>query len=316
MFLKNKLLSLRCLVLPISLISTIALAEEKPIKYPGLNSTQIGVQSITYSETNANFAGLGDLSTEVEATNTILFASSYTHLYDNFGFWLNTQSSINKEIVQDEWSVEGYGAVQSNSNKLDVSDLTALGVYHLEREYFVTFGVQLKSLKFVRANFQGIGDFARLNTDIRNSDQYFQDPNPPQISTQRLAIEEDQTYINGVIGINYNSAFAAKKRPLNFHAGANFSTSMYTIAQNSDIQSTYGIDSIEDSFHGYELRINSGMSYEFKKGLAVTFNANYVLQKADEMSTTFVDDGIERTAAIPEIEYTSLQFTLGLLWIN
>jgi len=305
------------LVLPFICTSVLAETSNKN-NYPGLNSTEIGVQNITYKESLSDFAGIGDLSTEVEVSNTVITASSYTNLSEKWGFLLNSQSNATREFADDEWKVDGFGKVLSNSNKIGINELTAQGVYHLDQKTYLTVGGQLKTLGFVRSNFNPIGQASDLNKAIRESDRYFADSNPPQIIEERYAIEEDLTFINAIAGIHYNTAFSAERKRLTWRAGAVLSTPLLYSAKNTSLEQQLGVETIDDSFTGYELRLNAGVSYELVAGLALTLSADYSMAEHDEINTKATDpiSGNERTAAIPEIEQTSLQFTLGLLWIN
>jgi len=317
-------MSFKKFLILVPLYSAVGFAAESPKSpYPGLNSTEVGIQNVSYKETLKDFAGIGDLSTDISVNNTVVYASSYTNISENWGFMLNTQSSATSEFTKDEWTIAGFdGAVQKNTSKLGVNDLIASGVYHIQREVYATFGAQLNTVRFLRSNFEAVEPNASaVNEAIRVSDQYFTDPNPPQITSNPLAaVEEDLTFVNGVLGIYYNTAFSAQKRPLTWRAGASLSMPMYVSAKNSALEQQYQIESIEDSFNGYALKLNAGLSYEFTKGLAVTLNADYMISEYDEINTKFMEDvggqQIERTAAIPDIEMSSMQFTLGLLWIN
>ena len=308
-------------LLPIFSAATMA-AEAEKNPYPGLNSTEIGLQSISYKETLSNFADIGDLSTDISVTNTVVYASSYTNFSEKWGFMLTTQSNATSEFTNDEWELEGFGAVQNNTSKLTMNDLFATGVYHIQGEMYATFGAQLKTIRFLRTNFEAVEPVATtVNDAIRVSDKYFTDPNPPQITSNPLAgVEEDLTFINGIAGIYYNTAFAAKKRPLTWRVGASLSVPLLMTAQNSALEQQYQIDSIDDSFNGYAVRLMAGTSYEFTKGFALTLNANYMIGAYDEINTRFTDNSggtpVERTAAIPDVDLSSLQFTLGVLWIN
>ena len=310
---------LKPLLLVLPLICTPVFAKESNKNhYPGLNSTEVGMQNITYKESLADFAGIGDLSTEVEVSNTVISASSYTNFSEKWGFLLSSQSNATREFADDEWSVEGYGKVLSNSNKIGINELTAQGVYHLDQMTYVSFGGQLKTLGFVRSNFNPVGQAEDVNEAIRVSDRYFADSNPPQILEERFAIEEDLTFINAIAGIHYNTAFANGRKRLTWRAGAVLSTPLLYSAKNTALELQFGVETIEDSFTGYELRFNAGVSYELVSGLALTLNADYAFADHDEINTKTTDpiSGNERTAAIPNIEQSSLQFTLGLLWIN
>jgi len=313
------MLTKKCLPLFSLCLTTQAFAESDKNLYPGLNSTELGIQHVTYKETLKDFVDLGDLSTDISVNNTIIYASSYTNLSEKWGFMLTTQSNITKEYTKDDWRMENFGVVQTNTSKVNFSDLFATGVYHVNRQVYATFGGQLKTIGFVRSNFEAVDPAAGLLNDaIRVSDKYFTDPNPPQISSNPLAaVEEDLTYINGIAGLYYNSAFANKRRPLTWHAGGSVSLPFYVTAKNSALEQQYGIETIDESFNGYAVRLTAGLSYEFSKGLAVVFNAGYMFGAYDEMSTKFTDDtGAERTAAIPNIEVTSSKLSLGILWIN
>jgi hypothetical protein len=185
----------------------------------------------------------------------------------------------------------------------------------------LTFGAQLKSIQFVRSNFDLINPAAsELNNDIRVSDKYFTDSNPPQIVKSPLAIEEDLTYFNLVAGLGYNSAFAVKRKKLTWRVGAELALPMLATAKNSALEQQYGVESIEGNFNGYEMRLSAGLNYEFKKGLAVSMNADYNVAAYDEINTSVkAETGsgiVNRTAAIPDIEMSSFQLTLGVTWIN
>ncbi|MDO6719238.1 hypothetical protein Q4575_07505 [Psychrosphaera sp. 1_MG-2023] len=312
-------MSIRSIATCISLVlvSMNCSAEDK--NYPGLNSTQVGMQTIRYQESLKDFAGIGDLATDISVTNTVLYASSYTSLTGKWGFLLNTKSDVTKEYTKDTWSVGEYGIVQQNTSKLSLADMVAQGVYHVDDEFYVAFGGQLKTIGFVRSNFETIGRAAELNNEIRESDKYFTDPNPPQILTSPLAIEEDLTYFNAIAGIHYNTAFSNARKRLTWHVGANLALPVLATAKNSQLEQQYGIESIDESFNGFEARLNAGVSYEIKKGIALTFNADFMMAQFSEMSTTFKDEnsgGIERTASIPDIDMSGTQFSFGILWIN
>lgn len=300
------------------LASYHAIAKEK--SYPSLNSTQIGVQHIEYQETLSSFADVGDLSTKSSVTNVILFASSYTHINENWGFLLNTKSDVTKEYTKDFWDIDGYGEVQSNTTKFGLSDLVAQGVYHLEDGLIVKMGGQLKSLIVVRSNFEGIGNYQELNADIRSSDKYFLDPSPPQIYKNALAVEEDLTYFNATLGVHYNSAFIQNRKRLSWNIGADLAIPVYSTAKNSALEQERGIETIDATFNGFEARLSAGLNYEIKKGIALTLNADYLVAQYQEMSTDFTvassQGDIKRTAAIPDIEMSTAQLTFGILWIN
>jgi hypothetical protein len=91
-------------------------------------------------------------------------------------------------------------------------------------------------------------------------------------------------------------------------------------AKNSALEQQYGVESIEGNFNGYEMRLSAGLNYEFKKGLAVSMNADYNVAAYDEINTSVkAETGsgiVNRTAAIPDIEMSSFQLTLGVTWIN
>ena len=112
---------------------------------------------------------IGDLATDISVTNTVLYASSYTSLTGKWGFLLNTKSDVTKEYTKDTWSVGEYGIVQQNTSKLSLADMVAQGVYHVDDEFYVAFGGQLKTIGFVRSNFEAIGRAAELNNEIRES---------------------------------------------------------------------------------------------------------------------------------------------------
>lgn len=315
----NSILGCFCLIFSIN-----AYAAERA--YPGLNSTQIGVQNIEYQESLSSFADIGDLTTNFSVTNTVLFASSYTHIDGVWGFLLNTKSDISKEYAKDTWSISGYGDVQSNTSKLGLADLVAQGVYHYRDEFYLTSGGQVKTLGVVRSNFKAIGNAPELNRAILDSDKYLTDPRPPQIVDAPLAIEEDITFINAVFGAHYNTAFAKNRKRMTWSIGADVALPLYTTAKNSQVEQTYGLETIDATFNGFEARLNAGLMFELKKGLALTLNADYMVARYGEMNKTFqwqyVDEtsgnqfSLERTAAIPDIEMSAAQITLGILWIN
>ncbi|MDC2888946.1 hypothetical protein [Psychrosphaera algicola] len=118
-------MSIRSIATCISLVlvSMNCSAEDK--NYPGLNSTQVGMQTIRYQESLKDFAGIGDLATDISVTNTVLYASSYTSLTGKWGFLLNTKSDVTKEYTKDTWSVGEYGIVQQNTSKLSLADMVA-----------------------------------------------------------------------------------------------------------------------------------------------------------------------------------------------
>lgn len=301
----------------LSLSASLVAEEER--RFPGLNSTQLGMQTIHYQETLQSFADIGDLTTDITVTNTVLFASSYTSLEGRWGFLLNSKSDVAKEYTKDTWNVSGFGNVQRNTSKLSLAEIVAQGVYHLDDEVYIAFGGQLKTIGFVRSNFEAIGEASDLNKQIRESDKYFLDPNPPQILTSPLAIEEDLTYFNAMAGIHYNTAFSAQRKRFTWHVGANLALPVYSTAKNSQLEQQYGIETIDDSFNGFEARLNAGISYELKKGVALTIDADFMLAHFNEMSKTFTDESsgnIERTASIPEIDMSGTQISFGILWIN
>lgn len=291
-------------------------AEDKT--YPGMTSTQIGFQNVSYKETLADFATIGDLSTDISVTNAVIYTASYTHLFDKWGLYMNSQASLSQDVTADSWEVEGFGPVQKNNSKVHYSDLVAQGAYHFTDELLFTFGGQAKTLSFTRWDFEAVQPAADdLNVAIQTSDKYKFDPNPPKVARFEGAIQEDLNFFNGVVGVYYNSAFRKNRSRLNFFASGTFAVPVYYSAQNSALSKQYDLDSITGSFNGYEAHLSGGVSFEIKKGLAVTFTTDYMMSAFDEINTSVKgSDNITRTAAIPNIDLTSLQFSLGLTWIN
>ncbi len=298
------------------LTSTLVSANTAEKAYPGFNFSQIGIQNITYKETLKNFATIGDLTSEIDVNNTVLVASSYTHLYDDWGFTLTTQGTLLHDITSDSWSVKGYGVVQTNDSKIAPSDLQTSAVKHFDNGNFLRFGGQLKSLSFTRSNLVSGDGSESLNRDIRNSDKYFADSEPPQLGDFAGAIQEDLTYMNIIVGAGHNSLFLNNKSPLYWFANATLSTPLYFVAQNTQIQADYGVEDITASLNGYEVQATAGLGLKLSKGVAVSLSFNVSQASYKEASKTFDDDGVTRTAAIPDVEFGGYQATLGITWIN
>ena len=292
-------------------------AKSKEEQYSSFNYSHLGMQNLTYKETLKNFAYQGDLASEFDVSNIILTAASYTHLYDDVGFLLSTQSNFINDITSDNWTVGGYGTVQTNDAKLTPSDLQTNAIWHFDNGSYLLFGGQLKLLNFTRSNLE-IGEGAdALNEAIRVSDEYFSQSFKTQISNFTGAIQEALTFFNALVGIGHNSLFDLRSnRVFYWHASATISTPMYYIAQNTNLQEQFDVEEITGAFSGYEFQANAGVGFEMLEGIALSFAVNYNVAAYDEINKDVQRDGETLTAAIPNIDMSGFQLSFGITWIN
>lgn len=298
------------------LCANSAFAKDQDKKYAGFNYSQVGMQSLTYKETLKDFAGIGDLKSEFDANNLVLTAASYTHLFDNVGFLLSSQSNLVNDIASDKWKVSDYGVVQTNDSKITPSDLQTSGIWHFNNGNYLLLGGQVKTLSFTRSNLE-LGDgAAQLNEDIRVSDRYFDKNFKPQIVNFRGAIQEDLTYLNAVAGVGHNSLWSNNNSPFYYFYNATISTPLYYIAQNTNLLEQFDVEEITGSFNGFEIQANAGVGFEMVEGIAFSLSMNYAMSAYDEINTKVDLNGETVTAAIPNVDLSGYQITLGITWIN
>ena len=294
-----------------------ALAKKGEKGYAGFNYSQIGMQSLTYTETLSDFAGIADLKSEFDVNNLVLTASSYTHLFDNVGFLLSSQSNLVNDIAGDKWTVDGYGTVQTNDSKITPSDIQTSGIWHFNNGNYLLLGGQVKTLSFTRSNLapgEGADD---LNTDIQVSDQYFDKTFKPQIVSFKGAIQEDLTYMNAIAGFGHHSLWGNNNSPFYYYYNATVSTPVYYIAQNTNLLEQFDVEEITGSFNGFEVQANAGVGFEMIEGVALSFTVNYSMAAYDEINTKVsLPDNETATAAIPDVDLSGYQLTLGVTWIN
>lgn len=299
-----------------ALCSSTVVAKSTNNEFKGFNFTHIGVQTLTYKETLQDFATMGDLESEFEVTNTVLSALSYTHLFDNYGLLLTTQSNVSNEIAADNWTISGFGSVQTNDSKISPSDLQTTAVIHFEHGNYLLLGGQLKTLNFTRSNIEMGEGAADLNEAIRVSDAYFDKTFKPQIVNFKGAIQEDLIFFNAVVGIGHHSQFKNQNSPMYWYANTTISTPLYYVAQNTSLTEQFGIDSITGAFSGYEFQANAGLGIEMVENIFLSFGLNYSMAAYDEINKEVTINGETATAAIPNVDLSGYQVTLGITFIN
>jgi hypothetical protein len=294
--------------------SAFAKSEEK--KYAGFNYSQVGMQSLTYKETLKDFARIGTLETEFEVNNLVLTAASYTHLFDNIGFLLSSQSNLVSDIAADSWKLDDFGELQTNDSKIALSDLQTSGVWHLNSGNYLLLGAQVKTLNFTRSNIEQGEDADEYNRFIREESEYAVREFQPIIRSFRGAIQEDLTYLNAIVGVGYNSLWSNDNSPFYYFYNATASTPLYYIAQNTSLLEDFGIEEITGSFNGVEVQANAGVGFEMVEGIAFSLTMNYSMAAYDEINTKTNFRGESVTAAIPNVDLSGYQITLGITWIN
>lgn len=226
------------------------------------------------------------------------------------------QSNLINDITSDNWTVEGYGSVQTNDSKITPSDIQTNMIWHFANGSYAVLGGQLKLLNFTRSNLQKGEGADALNQAIRISDEYFDKDFKPQIENFRGAIQEDLTFINAIAGLGYNSLFNQRANDVFYwYARSTVSTPLYYIAQNTSLQEQFGVEDITGSFSGFELQALAGGG-EMLEGIALSFEVNYNMAAYDEINTEIQREGETLTAAIPNVDLSGFQMSLGITWIN
>jgi len=312
-----------CLSLLSSIYFTTALANTQP----SFSELRIGFENITYSETLSDVANLGRLSQSVSVTNPVVKQVSYSGINENWGFYIESSTTLSADITTEAWSIGEFGNIQENAFKIKVNDIGGKVAYHYSTALQFSVGSKIYTSSFTRSNFDFVqpGAYAFDQKLItlslaENSDEIarFLLPSqntsdadtPQQVLNNKIlpvvSVSEDQMGVLITTGVKYDTRLQSSKN-FSWYIEGEVSLPVYTEVQNTQHNTTI----LTDYFNGWGVSARVGMRYHFTDNIALIFGVDGLYKERDTM-TKVIDNGSR--LRVPNIEYSNIAYTTGIYW--
>ncbi|MDQ6995062.1 MAG: hypothetical protein Q9M18_05650, partial [Mariprofundaceae bacterium] len=109
----------------------------------------LGVESVQYNENTSGITASG-----APMNNMIQRSSSYTHVNDDFGFYITTNSTLIANQKGENWNYSPYGIVQTNQRKVILTDISLDGAWNIGNGLQMTGGLGMNTMSFSRSGFK------------------------------------------------------------------------------------------------------------------------------------------------------------------
>jgi len=277
----------------------------------------LGVESVQYDENTSGITASGS-----PMNNMIQRSSSYTHVDDDFGFYITTNSTLLANQKSESWNLSPYGIVQTNQRKVILTDIALDGAWNIGNGLQITGGLGMNTMSFSRASFkypQGTQGTIAVNANNQvtsftaNNLGSYQQVSPstavaPALYNGRIlarspgAVFEDSTSILGQVGVKYDSFFLDDSG-LRLLGGLRVGIPLYYYVTNSG----YSNMSWTSSFKGYNLHADLGIGFEIANHFDFIVIASGDYRYRPQTNTV-------GRAFIPNVKVTVLRTTAGLSW--
>jgi len=268
----------------------------------------LGGESIGYTE------GTNNIATKSKRLNNLIQVSkSYTEINPDFGFYITTTSTLFANSNQETWSISPYGAVQQNTRKISLTDLSVDGAWNVSSGFQLLAGLGWNFANFNRASHsypQGTRGVYNAATKVFTPNIYGPHQqvtsaagNSIYIARQPGAVSEDSSTVFVRVGGRYDSFFNSKS-DWRYILGAQAETPLYYHVTNSN----YPNSEWTSSFKGYNLHVEMGLGYKLNEKFDVItlLSGDYRFRP----ETSIKADG----SRVPRVISTVIRASAGLSW--
>lgn len=289
------------------------------------SSLEFGFETITYRE---DISVLGqDLSQDSKIINPIQHTVAYTAL-DNaaYGFYLESTSTLFENYETEEWSLGGYGPIQTNDLLMSSIDVKVLSAYNMGDQSQFLMGVSLFVLDFTRSSLARPSGGKSLHDDIvaGNYDNFHSaeqvndadcdadgpgdgdDDGEKGFCMSEGSISESQNSIELLLGYHYDSNLGLSNK-FSWYAQGEFALPIWHRTTNSNFQGV----TLDDFGGGWGLNARAGMRWSVTENFNLSLGAAANYKVRDQIDGTRDDGG---SISVPNVEYTNIQFMAGLMW--
>jgi hypothetical protein len=287
-------------------------------------SVEVGFENITYRENISIFGR--ELSQDSNILNPIQHTLSYT-AFDNkdYGFYLESTSTLFENFDTETWELDGYGPIQTNDLMMSSIDVKLQGAYNVAKRSQIIGGLSFFVLDFTRSSLARAAGGDAFHTDIVNgvydaqltagqiaqvdcdSDGPGDGDNDGELGfcTSPGSVSESQNSVEFLLGYVYDTNLGLS-REFSWYAQAELALPIWHRTANSNFQG----EVLDEFGGGWGVNTRAGLRWSVSKKVNVTLGAvaNY---KTREQVTKTVSTG---TLSVPEVEYTNIQFLAGLVW--
>lgn len=264
----------------------------------------VGMDYISYQEKTSGF-GIYSFESSYTAFAPIQRSGGYTAIDNDFGFFINTASTLIASDKEEEWDINGFGVVQTDTMTVNRSDLQIMGAYQFQNGHYLSFGGQYHSTKYSRFDFQSTNNTAAFNADIYVNDPTYlgllarvnnpadngvQDADGVEITTeaqlrevysfdpevQSGVIFEDAVSVSAVVGYGFDSYHLGEKsgwrNMWHFTLGTPLYESVLNTANNRSLTASFsgGVD--------FQAHIATGWQFNKNVSLLASLETNYIFR--------------------------------------
>jgi len=302
-------------------------------KRRSFSSLGIGLDIISYQEkTTLSFPDypvqingvdrVMDISVDIESdyggTAWSQTASGYVSVNPQWGFYINSQGTLESETHEETWDLTGYSwhttdnippeytqsgsssyELQKNASNLEKTDFEVLVNYQFMPNQSVLFGGRHSSIEFKRFNASltpAPADTDLLLSNVRAFDGDY---------AERTAA----TSVS--VGYEYNTLYTSSKAGWYAQYQAVLNLPLYHSVINTGLSE----DAFTDSFHGFSVKLFGLYGYQITENFTVAGSLSVFYQQFDAIEETITHfSGNEITAEIPENTFIVIQPAISTYW--
>ncbi|AWB68213.1 hypothetical protein C2869_18135 [Saccharobesus litoralis] len=320
------------IAIALACVASTGLAAKEKKKLPNFSMVGIGFEHVGYQESVNNFLqSVGkegaNLKTDSVVINPIHRAVSFSSISEDYGFYIATSSTLINNLVDEEWNLTDFGAVQNNQLQVSTAELELKLAYNLDAGSQLLIGGGFNTYDFSRFGFKFAGDEAK-NTGGYKLDNFLKDFTRdrlinegkltiPQINEEveksglKLApgaVSESNDNIEISIGYRYDTELANEAGKFHWFAGAELNFPLFYRVINSENEEVEHSGSIGD---GYGVQGYGGIRYLVTKKVSLDVGLRAQMRNRARIDEK-LDNGLTQT--LPEITYTNVQYFLGINW--